>query len=53
MEFDELLANVDQNGMSHDQRMSLMVLNSQIQNEKDKESKKPSIVSNLKPKGKN
>eukprot|EP00347_Sterkiella_histriomuscorum_P006431 403352801 len=50
MEFDELLANVDQNGMSHDQRMSLMVLNSQIQNEKDKESKKPSIVSNLKPK---
>lgn len=28
-----------------------MVLNSQIKHEKEKENKKPAIVSNLKPKG--
>lgn len=48
--FDNLMQSVNQNGMSNDQRVSMLVLNSQMKLEKQNEAKKPEIITKLKPK---
>lgn len=49
-ELDEMFKSQDLNRMNHDERMSIYKLNSQVKTQKEKDSRKPAILSDLKPK---